>query len=265
MFLNSVQVDPNKTWKGVWRWYSEEILHCTTHEFLQYGITLEEITQLARCNGLHTMTFKPKDDDPLLHEKIVDNAVEHDHTEPLYTTGTCCSTNSPLKKQSQQAQQIAWEEEGESGQAPEQPVPNLVNHNTCASYIHAANFELFRIALIATTQIQGFGSIINLSRKVLDQTGDGHFCPIGGYNGEAGKVLLLDTARFKYPPHWVDTELLYESISYKQDNGLPRGFFLMSRKASQTYRETQHPEETRQPRLPTLDVTQVFSDFIANE
>ena len=101
MFLNSVQVDPNKTWKGVWRWYSEEILHCTTHEFLQYGITLEEITQLARCNGLHTMTFKPKDDDPLLHEKIVDNAVEHDHTEPLYTTGTCCSTTSPLKKQSQ--------------------------------------------------------------------------------------------------------------------------------------------------------------------
>ena len=30
MVLNSLQVDPNITWKGVWRWYSEEILHCTT-------------------------------------------------------------------------------------------------------------------------------------------------------------------------------------------------------------------------------------------
>jgi len=54
--------------------------------------------------------------------------------------------------------------------------------------------------------------MVNVSRKILDQTGDGHFCPIGGFNNNAKKVLMLDTARFKYPPHWVDIDLLYDSI-----------------------------------------------------
>ncbi len=49
----------------------------------------------------------------------------------------------------------------------------------------------------------------NISRKVLSQTGDGHFTPIGGYHEKTDKVLLFDTARFKYPPHWVDIELLH--------------------------------------------------------
>lgn len=30
MVLNALKVDPNRTWKGVWRWYSEEVLHCTS-------------------------------------------------------------------------------------------------------------------------------------------------------------------------------------------------------------------------------------------
>jgi hypothetical protein len=34
-------------------------LHCTTSETMKRGMNLEQITQLARCNGLHTMTFRP--------------------------------------------------------------------------------------------------------------------------------------------------------------------------------------------------------------
>jgi len=40
MVLNSLQIDPNKTWKGVWRWYSEEVLHCTTEDLMQNGMSL---------------------------------------------------------------------------------------------------------------------------------------------------------------------------------------------------------------------------------
>ena len=40
--------------------------------------------------------------------------------------------------------------------------------------------------------------------------GDGHFSPIGGYNAREDLVLILDTARFKYPPHWVPLPMLYE-------------------------------------------------------
>ena len=59
MVLNSLKVDPNKTWKGIWRCYSEDNLHCSHQYDMHLGVTLEQLTMLARCNGLHTMTFRP--------------------------------------------------------------------------------------------------------------------------------------------------------------------------------------------------------------
>jgi glutathione gamma-glutamylcysteinyltransferase len=74
-------------------------------------------------------------------------------------------------------------------------------------------------------------TVCNFGRKVLGQTGDGHFAPIGGYEESSGKTLLLDTARFKYPPFWVDTNILFDSINtHDKDADKNRGFILMSRK-----------------------------------
>lgn len=39
---------------------------------------------------------------------------------------------------------------------------------------------------------------------VSNQTGQGHFSPIGGMLEAQNKALVLDVARFKYPPHWLD-------------------------------------------------------------
>ena len=63
MVLNALKVDPNRTWKGVWRWYSEEVLHCSNADMMKNGMVLDQLTQLARCNSLHTMTFRPTLDD----------------------------------------------------------------------------------------------------------------------------------------------------------------------------------------------------------
>ena len=54
--------------------------------------------------------------------------------------------------------------------------------------------------------------ILNFGRKVLEQTGTGHFACLGGYYEAEDKVLILDTARYKYPPFWVDLEWLYNSL-----------------------------------------------------
>ena len=63
MVLNAMQIDPERAWKGIWRWFHEEILKCTTKEKMLLGMTLEQMTLLARCNGLHTSTFsKTKSD-----------------------------------------------------------------------------------------------------------------------------------------------------------------------------------------------------------
>ena len=54
--------------------------------------------------------------------------------------------------------------------------------------------------------------LVNFSRQYLNQTGNGHFSSIGGYNEEEEQVLVLEIARFKYPPFWVDIRLLWESM-----------------------------------------------------
>lgn len=49
-------------------------------------------------------------------------------------------------------------------------------------------------------------------RAALGQTGIGHFSPVGGYHEGRDLTLLLDVARFKYPPHWVPIERLFEAM-----------------------------------------------------
>lgn len=54
--------------------------------------------------------------------------------------------------------------------------------------------------------------VVTYSRECLEQTGDGHFSPIGGYNAQRDLVLIMDTARFKYPPHWVSLSMLFNAM-----------------------------------------------------
>lgn len=92
MCLNALQIDPDKTWKGVWRWYSEEVLHCTNEVTMKAGMSLDQISQLARCNGLHTMTFRaPGPDTPLIeHINTVHDNPMHQHSKHVHSATDCC-------------------------------------------------------------------------------------------------------------------------------------------------------------------------------
>ncbi|KAG2486905.1 hypothetical protein HYH03_014405 [Edaphochlamys debaryana] len=71
--------------------------------------------------------------------------------------------------------------------------------------------------------------IVSYSRKAFLQTGDGHFSPIGGYHKARDLVLVLDVARFKYPPHWVPLPMLYHAMSYLDpETGRPRGYMRLA-------------------------------------
>ncbi|KAJ6874259.1 hypothetical protein NC651_032928 [Populus alba x Populus x berolinensis] len=64
----------------------------------------------------------------------------------------------------------------------------------------------------------------------LAMTGSGHFSPIGGYHAGKDMVLILDVARFKYPPHWVPLELLWEAMNtIDKATGHHRGFMILSK------------------------------------
>jgi hypothetical protein len=71
---------------------------------------------------------------------------------------------------------------------------------------------------------------VSFSRKSLNQTGEGHFSPIGGYNQKENMVLIMDVARFKYPSYWVSLDLLWESLQpIDSATQKPRGYIILSK------------------------------------
>lgn len=72
--------------------------------------------------------------------------------------------------------------------------------------------------------------VVSYFRQTLGQTGTGHFSPIGAYDEELDQVLILDTARFKYSPHWVSLDLLFEAmLPLDPDSNKSRGYMLIWR------------------------------------
>jgi glutathione gamma-glutamylcysteinyltransferase len=96
-----------------------------------------------------------------------------------------------------------------------------------------ADLEAFREHLLsATTASDGPVLIVNYSRSVVGQTGTGHFSPIAGFDAATDQVLVLDTARFKYPPHWMPVDLLFAAMQEPDpDTGRPRGWLLLRKPA----------------------------------
>jgi hypothetical protein len=77
------------------------------------------------------------------------------------------------------------------------------------------------------------------SREALGQTGalgratvglhSGHYSPLGGYHEPTDSVLIMDVARFKYPPHWVPLRELFRAMRYPDaETGLSRGYMVVS-------------------------------------
>ncbi|KAI7870483.1 Phytochelatin-domain-containing protein, partial [Lichtheimia hyalospora FSU 10163] len=60
MILNSLGVDPLQIWKYPWRWYVDDMLNCcrSLENIKQNGITIEEFSCLAKCNGLQSSFYR---------------------------------------------------------------------------------------------------------------------------------------------------------------------------------------------------------------
>ncbi len=73
----------------------------------------------------------------------------------------------------------------------------------------------------------GKAVIINYRRQELSQEGGGHFSPLGAYH-DSDRFLVLDPARYKYPPWWASTEALFKSMNTPDTtSGKTRGYLLI--------------------------------------
>ncbi|XP_060069644.1 glutathione gamma-glutamylcysteinyltransferase-like [Ylistrum balloti] len=95
---------------------------------------------------------------------------------------------------------------------------------------NSASLETFRDHVTRLSRQDDHFIALSYSRKTLGQTGDGHFSPVGGYHPDRDLVLVMDTARFKYPPHWVPLANIWEAMKpVDQSTGKSRGYCILSK------------------------------------
>jgi hypothetical protein len=79
----------------------------------------------------------------------------------------------------------------------------------------AADAAQFREAATAALGARDRFVLINFSRGTMsdDGQGGGHFSPLAAYHEETDSFLVMDVARYKYPPFWVDAALLWQAMA----------------------------------------------------
>ena len=73
--------------------------------------------------------------------------------------------------------------------------------------------------------------IVNYLRKAIGQQLGGHISPLAAYDAEADRFLILDVARYKYPPVWVTAKDLFDAMNTtdSDNQNKTRGFVLVSK------------------------------------
>ena len=204
MALNALAIDPRKVWKGPWRWYAEDLLDCCVPlpDVREQGITLPQAACLARCNGCTALAqhVPPASAEPSELGAAVQDFRRH--------VRAACG--------------------GDAGAA--------VAAAAAAAPLPSASGDDHSMAELSTQPIVLESVLIaSYHRGTLGQTGTGHFSPVAAYSPTHDSVLILDSARFKYDPHWVKLPLLVQAMQAEDTStGKPRGYMLLRRSAAAT-------------------------------
>ena len=172
IILNSLQIDPRRCWKSIWRWYTDELLdNCVYKDGVKEpGPTLEEFVYLAECNGAIATIVRPNKTIGQF-EKFVQSLAR------VCTGGKLANDQNP------------------------------------------------------TNEIPKEFMAISYSREAVGQFGGGHYSPVAAFDRETNSVLMLDTARYKYPPHWIPVELIFQAmLSVDIVTGKSRGYIVLEAK-----------------------------------
>ena len=107
-----------------------------------------------------------------------------------------------------------------------QPVDVTVRHASDSS------LEAFRAEAAAYLAQPGHFVLANYFRNALGQQKGGHFSPLAAYDKDSDRFLILDVARYKYPPVWVKADELFAAMNTKDSDNddRSRGYVLISRK-----------------------------------
>lgn len=106
--------------------------------------------------------------------------------------------------------------------------------------------------------------IVSFARGPLGQTGDGHYSPIGGWHAERDLVLVLDVARFKYPPFWAPLARLHGAmVPPDPETGRARGWAVIARDGTRDGQAYRIACETPSWRAGVAELQAKLPDMIA--
>ena len=104
-------------------------------------------------------------------------------------------------------------------------------------YAQDGELEAFRAAVRRATSadVEEAGVlVVSYDRSVLLQTGTGHFSPVAAYDPESDMALVMDVARFKYPPQWLPVATLFDAMrSEDPTTSMPRGWLVLRNRQEQ--------------------------------
>jgi hypothetical protein len=109
------------------------------------------------------------------------------------------------------------------------------SHPATAKVVYAGESSLDEFRALASKNLATPGDyvIINFERSEIGQEYMGHISPLGAYDAKADRFLVMDVARYKYPPVWVDAATLFRAMNTKDIvAGKTRGFVLVTAAAS---------------------------------
>jgi hypothetical protein len=99
---------------------------------------------------------------------------------------------------------------------------------------HAAdsNVETFRNEAREALAAPGRFVIVNYLRKAIGQKKGGHISPLAAFDAESDRFLILDVARYKYPPVWVKTVELFAAMNTQDSDNenKTRSYVLVAKK-----------------------------------
>lgn len=108
----------------------------------------------------------------------------------------------------------------------------LSSYSVNAQVYHSAETTLDEFRRLAVENLEQPGNfvLVNYLRSEIEQEQGGHISPIAAYNEESDRFLILDVARYKYPPVWVEAEDLWQAMATMDStSGQTRGFILVNR------------------------------------
>jgi hypothetical protein len=121
----------------------------------------------------------------------------------------------------------------------------LALHPVTVEVHHAADggLDAFRDAARDYLAAKDHFVVVNYLRKVIGQQTGGHISPLAAYDVQADRFLILDVARYKYPPVWVKASDLFDAMNTtdKDNDNKTRGYVLIAKSSATSGTATPAP------------------------